>query len=68
MSMHCLRVGMRIPIHSSRADLMMPIPWEVVGIPIYFLRVRMDIPCIVCEWRLLEGVDENPLKFFKTGV
>ena len=64
--MHCLRVGMRIPIHSSRADLMMPIPWEVVGIPIYFLRVRMDIPWLVGgDGDLLSfcgGIDENPLE------
>ena len=66
--MHCPRVGMWLAIHSPNVDLMIFIPWEMVKIPIDLLRVRMDIPCIACEWGFLEGIDANPLKSFRAGV
>ena len=47
VSIGCLRVGMRIPIHSSRVELMIPVPCEVVRIPMNPPRVWMNIPYIV---------------------
>ena len=47
---YCPRVGMWLAIHSEKVNLVMSIPWGVVRISIDFLRVRMDIPCIACEW------------------
>ncbi len=62
--MHCLRVGMWLAIHSTKVDLVIFIRWEMVNKLVDFLRVRMDIPRIACELGFLEGIDENPSKYF----
>mgnify|MGYP000402998946 CR=1 FL=1 len=78
--MHRLRAGMSITFHSSMAELMTPIPWEVlrsllwevVGIPVDSLRVWMRMHCLRAGMRIsihsFRVVMRIPLKSFRVGV